>query len=133
VTAASRFEALTDERLLKRNVGLNLVGWALPAAAAIGSIPLLARGLGPTRFGLIGIAWAAVGIFSLFDFGLGRALTRMVAERLVQHRDDEISDLVWSASWVLLGLTHSGARGGRGRHRAVDRRRIAARARKPSR
>lgn len=105
MTVASRFDTLTDERLLKRNVGLNLIGWALPAAVAIGSIPLLARGLGPTRFGLIGVAWAAIGIFSLFDFGLGRALTRMVAERLVQHRDDEVADLVWSASWILLGLT----------------------------
>jgi O-antigen/teichoic acid export membrane protein len=106
VTATNaRLEALTNDGLLRRNVLLNLIGWALPAAAALASIPLLARGLGPARFGLVVLAWSCVSIFSLFDFGLGRALTRVVAERLAAHDDAGIADLVWSASWVLLGLT----------------------------
>jgi O-antigen/teichoic acid export membrane protein len=113
VTAAeTRLEALTNDRLLKRNVILNLFGWALPAVAALGSIPLLARGLGPARFGMVALAWSSVSIFSLFDFGLGRALTRIVAERLASHRDGEIADIVWSASWLLLGLTGVLAVGG---------------------
>ncbi len=103
--ASSPLGALTNERLLKRNVILNLAGWALPAIAAMVSIPLLARGLGPARFGLVALSWASVGIFSLFDFGLGRALTRMVAERLARGAQAEIADLVWAASAVLLGLT----------------------------
>lgn len=103
--AGARVAALTDERLLRRNVVLNLMGWALPAIAALVSVPLLANGLGAARFGLVAVAWAAVGIFSLFDFGLGRALTRMVAERLAHDGDHEIADLVWAASWILLGLT----------------------------
>ena len=101
----ARLEALTNDGLLRRNVLLNLVGWALPAATALASIPLLARGLGPARFGLVVLAWSCVSIFSLFDFGLGRALTRVVAERLAAHDDDGIADIVWSASWLLLGLT----------------------------
>lgn len=101
----ARLDALTNDGLLRRNVLLNLVGWALPAVAALVSIPLLARGLGPARFGLVVLAWSSVSIFSLFDFGLGRALTRVVAERLAAHDDHGIADLVWSASWVLLGLT----------------------------
>jgi len=101
----ARLEALTNDGLLRRNVVLNLVGWALPAVAALASIPLLARGLGPARFGLVVLAWSSVSIFSLFDFGLGRALTRVVAERLAAHDDESIAELVWSASWVLLGLT----------------------------
>jgi O-antigen/teichoic acid export membrane protein len=106
VTATNaRLDALTNDGLLRRNVLLNLVGWALPAVAALASIPLLARGLGPARFGLVVLAWSSVSIFSLFDFGLGRALTRVVAERLAAHDDASIADVVWSASWVLLGLT----------------------------
>lgn len=105
VVVSSRVEALTNDRLLRRNVVLNLAGWALPAIAALISIPVLAKGLGAARFGLVGVTWAAVGIFSLFDFGLGRALTRMVAERLAQDAPDDIGDLVWSATWILLGLT----------------------------
>lgn len=113
MTAAdTRLEALTNDKLLQRNVVLNLLGWALPAVAALASIPLLARGLGPARFGMVALAWSSVSIFSLFDFGLGRALTRIVAERLAAHRDDEIADIVWSASWLLLGLTGILAVGG---------------------
>lgn len=103
--AAGRLDALTDERLLRRNVVLNLTGWTLPAIAALISVPLLARGLGAPRFGLVALAWSAVGIFSLFDFGLGRSLTRMVAERLAHGAEHEVADLVWAASWILLGLT----------------------------
>jgi O-antigen/teichoic acid export membrane protein len=101
----TRLDALTNERVMKRNVGMNLVGWGMPAAAAIVSIPLLTKGLGPDRFGLVALSWAAVGIFSLFDFGLGRALTRMVAERLATGEEHEIREIVWAASVVLLGLT----------------------------
>lgn len=54
---------------------------------------------------MVALAWSSVSIFSLFDFGLGRALTRIVAERLAAHRDAEIPELVWTASWLLLGLT----------------------------
>lgn len=101
----ARLGALTHDALLKRNVMLNLAAWGLPAAAALVSIPLLTRGLGAERFGLVAIAWATVGLFSLFDFGLGRALTRLVAERLAAGRDADIPRLVWTMSWVLLGLS----------------------------
>jgi O-antigen/teichoic acid export membrane protein len=106
VTAVSpRLEALTNDRLLRRNVVLNLAGWALPAAAALVSIPLLAKGLGAARFGLVALTWAAIGLFSIFDFGLGRVLTRLVADRLAAGHEEDLGDLVWSASWMLLGLT----------------------------
>jgi O-antigen/teichoic acid export membrane protein len=104
-SADIRLDELTNDRLLERNVALNLAGWALPAVAALVSIPLLARGLGPARYGLVVLAWSCVSIFSLFDFGLGRALTRIVAERLAAMEDHAIANVVWSASWLLLGLT----------------------------
>lgn len=102
---SARLDELTNDRLLKRNVLLNLLSWTMPAAAALVSVPLLAKGLGPDRFGLVAITWASVGIFSLFDLGLGRALTRLVAERLSRGEEHEIGDLVWAASWLLLLLT----------------------------
>jgi O-antigen/teichoic acid export membrane protein len=106
VTASNaRLHALTNDGLLQRNVALNLVGWALPAVAAFVSIPLLARGFGPARYGLVVLAWSCVSVFSLFDFGLGRALTRLVAERLAAHQDESIAEIVWSSSWALVGLT----------------------------
>ena len=99
-----RLRALTDDALLKRNVFVNLAALALPALAALISIPILARGLGPSRFGLLTFAWGVIGLFSLFDFGFGRALTRLVSVRLAGGRDHEVADLVWAASWLLLGI-----------------------------
>lgn len=103
--ADTRLAALTDDRLLRKNVVLNLAGWLLPAIAALVSLPLLARGLGAARFGLVALTWSAVGVFSQFDFGLGRALTRIIAEKLAIGDEREIHDLVWTASWVLLAFT----------------------------
>lgn len=100
-----RLRALTDDALLKRNVVVNIAAWTLPALAALVSIPILARGLGPSRFGLLTFAWAAVGMGALFDLGLGRALTRVVAVRLAAGHDHEVADLVWAASWILLAIT----------------------------
>lgn len=102
---AARLGALTHDALLRRNVLLNLAAWGIPAAAALLSIPLLARGLGAGRFGLVALAWGTIGLFSMFDFGLGRAVTRLVAERLTSGRDAEIPRLVWTMTWLLLGLS----------------------------
>ena len=41
----------------------------------------------------------------LIDFGLGRAVTRLVAERLATGREAGIPELVWTMTWALLGVT----------------------------
>ena len=71
-----------DGKLLTRNWGINLLGQLLPLVAALCVIPFVVRGLGSERFGLLSIAWAVLGSLSLFDFGLGRATTKFVAEYL---------------------------------------------------
>ncbi len=63
------------------NAGWNLLGNVLPLLAGIAAVPYLVAHLGTERFGLLGLAWILIGYFGLFDFGLGRALTRMVAQR----------------------------------------------------
>lgn len=45
-----------------------------------------------------------VGYFSLFDLGLGRALTKLVAEKLASKAFDEIPALIWTAITVMLLL-----------------------------
>ncbi|MBC8086043.1 MAG: oligosaccharide flippase family protein [Phycisphaerae bacterium] len=101
----TRVRALTDEKLLRKNVVLSLAGWALPAIAAFVAIPLLSRDFGDARYGLLALAWSTVGVFSLIDFGLGRALTRLVADRVADHRDAELPSLIWTANWIVLALT----------------------------
>lgn len=84
----------------------NVVGHAAPLVVAYFAIPVLTRELGIARFGLLTLAWAVLGYFSLFDFGLGRALTQTVAERLAGGREEEVPPLVWTglALMLLLGL-----------------------------
>ena len=60
---------------LKRDTVYNLLGNGIPLLAAVGTIPYLLRVLGNEQFGLLTLLWALIGYFSLFDFGVGRALT----------------------------------------------------------
>lgn len=59
-----------------------MLGQGLPLVVALFAIPHLVAGLGTARFGVLTLAWVAIGYFSLFDLGLGRALTRQVAALL---------------------------------------------------
>ena len=94
----------TDGRLLARNAIWNLLGQSVPLVVAIFAIPLLIKGLGTDRFGFLTIVWMVIGYFSLFDLGLGRALTKLVAERLSSDKEQEIPPLVWTATALMLIL-----------------------------
>jgi O-antigen/teichoic acid export membrane protein len=100
---------LADGRLLARNGILNLAGLGLPLLVAIFAIPHLIHGLGTERFGILTLAWIAIGYFSVFDLGLGRALTQLVADRMAADRRQEIAPLVSTAQLLVLAL---GAFGG---------------------
>jgi O-antigen/teichoic acid export membrane protein len=62
------------------NASWNLVGNVLPLFAAAVAMPYLAQRLGTAQFGLLTLGWVLIGYFGLFDFGVGRALTKLVAE-----------------------------------------------------
>ena len=64
---------------LMRSGAFSLVTSVAPLVVALVSLPLLTRYLGTERLGLLALAWAWLGYATLLDFGLGRALTRMVA------------------------------------------------------
>lgn len=94
---------------LARNTLFNLIGYGVPLLVSVLAIPLLVRGLGTDRFGVLAIAWMVIGYFSLFDLGLGRALTQLVATRLGTRKQDEISGLVWTTFLLMAGLGSLGA------------------------
>src|SRR5215472_658854 len=99
---------LTSGRLLAKNVLWNLVGSGAPMAVAVFSIPLLIRGLGKDRFGVLTLAWALIGYASLFDLGLGRALTQLVARKLGAGEEREIPSLTWTSLLLMLLLGVAG-------------------------
>src|SRR5579859_6205736 len=95
---------LTSGRLLARNTVWNLLGTLLPMAVAVVSIPPLVRALGLDRFGLLSLAWIVIGYFSLFDVGIGRALTKLVAEKLGANEEHSVPPLAWTSLLLLLVL-----------------------------
>ncbi len=83
----------------------NLCGALTPLAGALPSIPILVHSLGVDRFGLLALAWALIGYAGLFDFGLGRALTKLTAERLAGPRRDSIPSLLATCTAVVIILS----------------------------
>ncbi|AEC21701.1 polysaccharide biosynthesis protein [Pusillimonas sp. T7-7] len=67
---------------LKKNAGWNLVGSGAPLLVGLLCIPYLVKQIGIEAFGILTLIWALIGYFSLFDFGLGRALTQQIAKCL---------------------------------------------------
>ncbi len=100
---------LTSGRLLARNTVWNLLGNGAPMLVAVFCIPILIRGLGAERFGVLTLAWAVIGYASLFDLGLGRALTQVVAKKLGAGEDGEVPMLVWTSLILMLALGLAGA------------------------
>jgi O-antigen/teichoic acid export membrane protein len=93
------------EARLARNTLWNLGGRAAPMVVAIVAIPILIEYLGTERFGILTLAWILIGYFNMFDLGLGRALTKLVAERLDSGRATEVGLLTWTG---LLAITTFG-------------------------
>jgi O-antigen/teichoic acid export membrane protein len=100
-------EKLPGKRLF-RNTVWSCLGSAIPMAVAVLAVPRLIHALGADRFGILGLAWMAVGYLSLLDFGLGRAITRLVAERLASGNDGDIPGIFWDANLLLMGLGIAG-------------------------
>lgn len=103
----------TSRRGLIVNTGLNLLGQGVPLLAAVVAIPLLVSALGTTRFGVLALAWAVAGYFTVFDLGLGRAATKRVAELL--ERGDRDREQIATAAWsAVLATFVLGVAGGLG-------------------
>jgi len=96
--------SLTSGGLLARNTIWNLLGTILPMGVAVVSIPPLVHALGLDRFGLLSLAWVVIGYFSLFDAGIGRALTKLVAEKLGANEEHSVPPLAWTSILILFGL-----------------------------
>ena len=98
-----------SSRRLARNIVWNLLGVCLPLLVALWAIPRLIQGLGAERYGVLAIIWMGIGYFSLFDFGVGRALTKLVAERLGNGQTDTLPVLITTGLRLMFGFGVCGA------------------------
>lgn len=108
---ARTHQSLLGARALAKSAIWNFAGLAAPMIVGIVIIPQLIDGFGKERFGLLSIVWLGVGYFSLFDMGLGRALTKMIAEQLGRDQVDDLGPLIWTALTLIfpLGMLGSAA------------------------
>ncbi|MBV8398359.1 MAG: flippase [Acetobacteraceae bacterium] len=93
-----RREALTGTRVLARSTLWNIIGRLGPMVVALLATPLLVHKLGVPRWGVFTLALSLVGMFGVFDFGVGRVLARTVAEHLGEGRGDEAASVVWTGT-----------------------------------
>ena len=113
VAALERRETVEGSRLadswtVARSAVWNIAGRAGPMVIAIIATPFLYADLGPTRWGLFALALSLIGMFGIFDFGIGRALTKLLAEKIAVG---EIEDAATLTRTGLLLLTLLGAVG----------------------
>jgi len=96
-------------RTLVSGVIWNALGRGLPLLLALLLTPALLHLLGIERWGLFTLALAIVGVFGVFDFGVGQALTRALAERLGAGEAHDAAALIGSALTALAAISLLGA------------------------
>lgn len=89
---------------IRRNTLWNLAGGLLPLCAAAAFVPYTLHRLGNEAFGVLTLIWALIGYFSLFDFGVGRALTYELSKLQSANLLDEIPATIKSGV-LLTALT----------------------------
>jgi O-antigen/teichoic acid export membrane protein len=96
-------------RSMVAGVAWNAAGRGLPLLLALALTPVLIGQLGTERWGLFTLALAMVGVFGVFDLGVGQALTRALAERIGAGRASEGAELAGAALALLLGVSFAAA------------------------
>jgi O-antigen/teichoic acid export membrane protein len=93
-------------KLLARNSLVNLSGQLIPLVVLVITMPYVIHGLGVDRFGVLSLAQIILGYFSLFDFGLGRATTKFVAEALGKDQINHIPSIIYTSflAQMILGF-----------------------------
>lgn len=106
---SAEIRSLSSTRTVAKSALWNLMGRLGPLLVAVLATPRLVHNLGPSRWGVFTIALSLVGIFSIFDFGIGRALTRTISEMLAEGKRAEAAPL---ARGGIVALTILGTAGG---------------------
>jgi len=91
-----------------KNTIYNLLGYGIPLIIALVLIPSLIKGLGEERFGILNLVWIVIGYFSFFDFGIGRILTKIIAEKIGLNQFKEIPKIFWTSFLIMLVVSTLG-------------------------
>lgn len=90
--------------MIVRHAIFNLAGLGIPLVVAVFTIPMLIAALGTANFGVLVLIWMVVSYFGLFDFGLGRTLTLLIAVAESRGETGRIGPMVATALIMMAGL-----------------------------
>lgn len=79
---------------LKKNTIWSFFGSAGPMLLGLITIPYLIENIHVEAFGILTLVWALIGYFSIFDFGIGRALTHQVSRSISQSIEHELPSII---------------------------------------
>ncbi len=79
---------------IRKNTIWNFLGSIAPMLLGFATIPYLINKIDLEAFGVLTLIWALVGYFSVFDFGIGRALTRQVSSYRASPMGDGLPAIV---------------------------------------
>ena len=87
---------------IKRNALWNLAGTGVPMLAGLALIPFTLNRLGGEAFGVLTLVWGLIGYFSVFDMGVGRALTVQLSQLAASGRVSDTGPLLRSGMLLTL-------------------------------
>ena len=70
------------------------------------AMPWLVKGLGNISFAILSLVWTVITYFTLWDLGIGRAVTKFVAEKKAVGKNNEVASVIYISTviGVLLGI-----------------------------
>ena len=87
--------------MLLKNTLWNLLGAGIPLIVALFTIPVIIAGFGTEQFGVLALIWALIGYFSIFDLGIGRAITQNIAALSPEERPGQLPGIFWTGMIVI--------------------------------
>jgi O-antigen/teichoic acid export membrane protein len=94
---------------LTRDTALNLAGQLAPLVIAFLTLPMTIGGLGPDRFGILGLVWAVLGSLGVVDVALSRTVTKFASTALAGDDRSAAAAATLNAARAQLVLGLAGA------------------------
>jgi O-antigen/teichoic acid export membrane protein len=94
---------------LKKNTIWSLIGSVAPMLLGLVTIPYLIKQIHVEAFGILTLVWSLIGYFSVFDFGIGRALTHQVSSNVSNNLEQNLPSVIKTG---LLFMLSTGVFGG---------------------
>lgn len=94
------------ELRLFRNAWSNLLGAAVPALAALATVPLIVAGLGEANYGVYALVTAIVGYFAVIDINVTAGSVKYIAAQHACAEHERIAETLCfgSAIYALIGV-----------------------------